>query len=136
MFWLAHGLVVFVLGAVILTVEPGTASMTVVASALLDPALWLAGIALLAGHLADFWLNFFDKREYVNVTARQQQNEPYPRMLVLHVTIIIGGFAVGIIYEPAAMIAALVVLKTILDLALHFAARAKLHAPAGGTGRA
>ena len=48
---------------------------------------------------------------------------PYPRLMVLHVTIVIGAFVVGAKGPPIAALALLVVLKTALDLGTLFTPR-------------
>ena len=44
---------------------------------------------------------------------------PYGRLLILHVTIIIGALAIAFTGAPAAAIVVLVLLKTALDLGFH-----------------
>jgi hypothetical protein len=46
---------------------------------------------------------------------------PYGRLVILHVTIILGGMAIAFTGAPAAAIAILVALKTILDVGFHLA---------------
>jgi hypothetical protein len=56
--------------------------------------------------------------------------QPYARVVVLHVTILFGGFAFMALHAPAAALVVLVALKTALDLRTHLAERRKLGAPA------
>jgi hypothetical protein len=44
---------------------------------------------------------------------------PYGRLVVLHVTIILGAIAISTTGAPVAAIVVLVLLKTALDLGLH-----------------
>ncbi len=44
---------------------------------------------------------------------------PYGRMVVLHVAILFGGFAVMALQRPEAPLVVLILLKTALDLGLH-----------------
>jgi fatty acid desaturase len=44
---------------------------------------------------------------------------PYKRIVVLHVAIIAGGFLVTLLGSPAALLVALVALKTGMDIMLH-----------------
>ena len=44
---------------------------------------------------------------------------PYGRIVVLHVAIILGGFAVMALGEPVALLVVLVLLKLALDIKLH-----------------
>lgn len=51
--------------------------------------------------------------------VRKLMMTPYPGMVALHVTIIVGAFAVMAMESPLPMLAALVVLKIVIDLAPH-----------------
>jgi hypothetical protein len=44
---------------------------------------------------------------------------PYGRVVILHLTIIVGALLVGVLGQPIALLVLLVVLKTALDLVLH-----------------
>jgi hypothetical protein len=46
---------------------------------------------------------------------------PYRRLIALHLTIIFGSMAIMFIGAPAAAVAILVVVKTVLDVGLHLA---------------
>jgi hypothetical protein len=46
---------------------------------------------------------------------------PYGRLVILHVTIILGGMAIALTGAPAAAVLVLVLLKTALDLGFHLA---------------
>ena len=48
-------------------------------------------------------------------------NAPYGRLIVLHLTIIVGGLAIATTGAPSAAVLILVLLKTALDLGLHLA---------------
>ena len=56
---------------------------------------------------------------------------PYGRLVVLHVTIIIGGMAIAFTGAPAAALAILVVLKTAMDIGFHLAEHRKASQPPG-----
>jgi hypothetical protein len=81
----------------------------------------LAVVALVISHGVSFWLNFLRGGEYQRVSAAGQMFAPYGRLVVLHITIIVGGIAISFLGAPAAAIAILVALKTLLDLGFHLA---------------
>jgi hypothetical protein len=56
---------------------------------------------------------------------------PYGRLMVLHITIIVGGMAIAFTGAPAAALAILVVLKTFMDIGFHLAEHRKAERPAG-----
>ena len=50
-------------------------------------------------------------------------------MIVLHLTIIVGGLAIATTGAPSAAVLILVLLKTALDLGLHLAEHREVDAP-------
>jgi hypothetical protein len=61
---------------------------------------------------------------------------PYARVVILHVTIVIGAFAVAILGAPIWALVVMVVAKTMTDLAAHLAERHRAAGRMAGTGRA
>jgi hypothetical protein len=53
----------------------------------------------------------FGRREYLAVSPSEQIREPYSRAMVLHVTILAGGFLIAILGTPVAALGLLVVSK-------------------------
>lgn len=80
--------------------------------------IWAAA-ALFLSHGASFFLNYLGRGEYRTQTAAAQVFAPYGRLVVLHVTIVVGGFAIAFLGAPIVLLVILVVLKTLLDLRLH-----------------
>jgi hypothetical protein len=66
-----------------------------------------------------FFVNFLGKEEYLTVSPDQQMMEPYSRVVVLHVTILAGGFLADSLGAPLAALVLLIVLKTVIDLLAH-----------------
>jgi hypothetical protein len=56
----------------------------------------------------------------------QLMAQPYGRIIVLHLTTLLGGFAASAAGQPLYALVVLVFLKTGLDLRAHLAERAKL----------
>jgi hypothetical protein len=91
------------------------------------PREWLiAFVGLLVSHGYSFVSNFLLAGERERATARSLMAAPYKRIVILHVAIIAGGFAVVALGEPLLLLLVLVVGKTGLDIALHL----KEHRPA------
>ncbi|HEY9143437.1 MAG TPA: DUF6498-containing protein [Arenimonas sp.] len=76
----------------------------------------LAGIALV--HVVHTWADFVSTGAYRRVSPMALMFQPYGRIVVLHVTLIFGGFAVEALGEPLAALVVLLVLKTAIDLGL------------------
>lgn len=81
-------------------------------------AAWGA-LALAASHLVSFACHFLFRGEFRRKTAAEQMAAPYGRVVVLHVAILGGAFAITALGSPLALLVILVAGKTILDLALH-----------------
>lgn len=128
-FTLVHGVFAFV--------------MAFLAGGDLHPGTWLlAGLALALSHVGSLWLNWYDGGERWRVSATTAMWQPYPRMLVLHVAIILGfGLvlrSVGATDAPSGLeelapVLLLLGLKTVVDLVLHLweRRRARSAAPVG-----
>ncbi len=86
----------------------------------LAPREWIiAFIGLLISHGYSFVSNFLVTNERDNATVKSLMSAPYKRIVVLHVSVIAGGFAVASMGEPLLLLIILVVLKTAMDIALH-----------------
>jgi hypothetical protein len=84
------------------------------------PPEWLwAFAALFVSHGISFVANFLLGGERERLALKDLMAAPYGRIMILHVTIILGGIAVMALGEPLAMLVVLVLLKLGLDLALH-----------------
>ncbi len=98
-------------------------------SGLIEPALWLDTIGarqlwlpvgvLAASHLFSFLWNYIGRGEYRLASAPELMTKPYARVVVLHLTILFGGFGVQALGSPLWALVLLVVLKTGIDLAAH-----------------
>jgi hypothetical protein len=139
-FWFVHG--VFVLTLPLFTgmfdtgrdpfesdaVIPGVGS---VSSAGIDPGTILfAVVALAISHGLSYWWNFRRGGEYRRVSAAKQMFAPYGRLFALHLTIIFGAMAIIATGAPAAAVAILVVIKTLLDVGFHLAEHRRVSASA------
>lgn len=81
--------------------------------------LWPALLALFISHGVSFYANFVKGREYVGRKVADQMGQPYKRIIIMHVTIIFGGWAIMLLHTPVAALVLLVVLKTAFDLRAH-----------------
>jgi len=94
-------------------------------------AVLLAVVALGISHGVSYWFNYLRLGEYKRTSPAVQMFVPYGRLVVLHVTIIIGGMAIAFTGAPAAALAILVVLKTAMDIGFHLAEHRKASQPPG-----
>ena len=85
----------------------------------LRPAL----LALFVSHGISFTLNFIGRREYKGTNVADLMRAPYARIVVMHITIILGGFVVKLMDDPLPALALLIALKIAADLWAHYAER-------------
>ena len=136
MFWFVHGIFVFALPAFGGGFLGSTSSIGCIEPSFgLDPfglqacsgpfggVLWtnvaIAAAALFLSHGASFLFNYIGRGEYLTTSPTRQMGAPYGRVIVLHMTIIFGAFAVAFFGSPIWALLILVVLKTAFDLSLH-----------------
>jgi hypothetical protein len=93
--------------------------------ALLTGGLGLSLALLAASHLYSFVSNFLIGGEYRRTSASALMMRPYGRIIALHVTIILGGFLAMAFGDHRLLLVVLVVLKTLVDLAMHGRERQK-----------
>jgi hypothetical protein len=110
LFWAVHGVFVFTFF--------GMSSPDLFGS--IEPrGVAIVAAALLLSHGVSFLVNFVGKEEYLTVSPDRQMTEPYSRVVVLHVTILAGGFLADSLGAPLAALILLVLLKTVIDLLAH-----------------
>ncbi|MEA2537048.1 MAG: hypothetical protein QOF11_1282 [Chloroflexota bacterium] len=117
-FWTVHGVFVLAFAAGAFSVESGAPTG--------GPSAWTILVALFAlfvSHGLSYRLNYIGRGEYLHTSTAGQMFAPYGRLIVLHVTIIVGAIAISTTGAPEAAVVILVALKTLLDLGLHFAER-------------
>lgn len=83
------------------------------------PALAVTTISLFISHGISFYTNFIKNREYEKTNLVKVMFAPYPRIFVMHLTIIFGGLLLFAFNLPQLTIALLVLLKIIFDLRAH-----------------
>lgn len=81
----------------------------------LAPAL----VAFFISHGISFVRNFLGRREYIGRTMSAQMSEPYKRIIVMHLTIILGGFLVMAFDSPVPALLLMIALKIGVDLRAH-----------------
>jgi hypothetical protein len=117
-FWVVHGVFVLTLPLFAIMGTDGEPDF----GATVDPLAILFVLAcLFISHGLSYRLNFIGRGEYLRTTAAGQMFAPYGRLVVLHITIIIGAIVISMTGAPAAAIVVLVLLKIALDLGLHLA---------------
>lgn len=123
MFTLVHG--VFVVAMFGGGLEHGFPSPAVFWSAIKDHGLQWAILGLTVSHGISFVHNFIMNGEFRKASPPLLMFQPYGRIFVLHITIIIGGGLMMLLGSPMIGLLILVLLKIGLDLAGHLRERIK-----------
>lgn len=122
-FCYAHGVLVFSMFSVH-DAGDGLLDLTTVVQLLTGPMILTIGL-LSASHLFSFFRNFIGGGEYRRTHAALLMRRPYGRIVALHITIIFGGILAMAFGSQLGVLIVLVVLKTVVDLAMHEAERIK-----------
>jgi hypothetical protein len=84
------------------------------------PGAWAWGIAaLVLSHGVSLVLNYFMGGERQLSSLKRLMNEPYNRVIVLHVVLIAGGMLIDRLGSPVYLLVALVLVKIRMDIHLH-----------------
>jgi len=90
-----------------------------------ESPLWIAIAAIAASHMFSFFGNFIAGGEYRRTRVSELMSRPYGRIVVLHVTIILGAALIDWLGSPIMMLVVLIAAKIALDLRLHLSERDK-----------
>ena len=94
-----------------------------------QPGFLWATIGLFASHGVSFVVNYIGRGEYRTINAGDLIYGPYTRIVVLHLTIILGAIAVASMGQPIYAVIVLIALKTSIDAIAHLRERQRLSAP-------
>ncbi len=81
-------------------------------------ARWVIA-AMFVSHGISFCYNYLYKGEYAKISGEKLMMQPYGRIVVMHIAIIAGGFLTFALGSPVGLLVILVIIKTLLDVALH-----------------
>jgi len=79
-------------------------------------AMPIALSLLAASHLAAYYYDFIRNGAYLRSTTKELMHAPYKRVLVLHITIIFGGFLVMALHEPLWALGVMIAIKLLGDI--------------------
>ncbi len=119
MFTFVHGIFVFGLFGGYFTAGAGFPDEDSLFQAIGTFQLGWAFLALFISHAASFALNYIGKGEYKQANLGYLMQQPYSRVVLLHVTIIAGGFLVMLLGSPVFALLVLVLLKMYIDVQAH-----------------
>ena len=116
-FWAIHGM--FVLAIFGVAGSDGRTIPGVLHGALHDVAMQIALAVLFISHGVSFVVHYVYGGEYRQMTLKRAMTLPYSRVVVLHLTILFGGFVAMALGAPLVAVVLLVLIKMFLDAAAH-----------------
>jgi len=85
-------------------------------------------LSLVISHGLSFYWNYVKNGEYQRASLNALMSQPYGRVIVLHLTVLFGGWIVMLLGSPLPGLVMLVVIKTAADWRAHRAERHKFAA--------
>lgn len=76
-------------------------------------------LALVISHGFSFFTNFIGKKEYLKVSIAELMILPYKRVIIMHITLLIGGFIMIITKAPVYVLILFILLKIFIDVKAH-----------------
>jgi len=111
-FTLAHGL--FVILVCVSLHRPESARELVDELAALWSSLLIGSLALLAEHAAAFYFDYVQNEPFKRTTAEKEMFKPYPRLMALHGSLLVGAV---VFHSFSWMVLLLVALHLVIDVA-------------------
>ncbi len=102
--------------------------LTAVPAAIRANQLGWGVLSLIASHGFSFYWNYVKNGEYQRASLQALMGQPYGRVMVLHLTVLFGGWIVMLLGSPVGALLVLVALKTAADWRGHRAERRKFAA--------
>ncbi len=102
--------------------------LTAVPAAIRANQLGWGLLSLIASHGFSFYWNYVKNGEYQRASLQALMGQPYGRVIVLHLTVLFGGWIVMLLGSPVGALLVLVALKTAADWRGHRAERRKFAA--------
>jgi len=125
-FCLHYGIFTLVHGVFVIVLFSGLLDKTGSGGDFSLPGLLVAILSITVSHVVSFYYNYIRGGEYTRTTLNSLLFQPYGRVIVLHLTIIGGGFLIMILGSPVWGLVLLIFAKISLDLRAHIREHAKL----------
>ena len=116
MFTLVHGIFILVFfGGFIKTGSP-LPGVNDILGIIANLQLGWAVLGLILSHTVSFITNYIGNGEYKKATLSDLMAQPYSRVVILHLTILLGGFMVMALGSPVTGLILLITLKIFVDI--------------------
>ena len=87
--------------------------------------IWIGVLLLFISHGYSFYVNYLRSGEYNKLSIQTAMFQPYKRIIIMHVTLVLGGFLFTFSGQLLAILVLFVFLKIIVDLGSHLKEREK-----------
>src|SRR5262245_5246672 len=84
---------------------------------------WGAAVGMVVSHGISFLVDFLGNREYTHTTVNAEVMAPWKRLLVMHVTTLLGAWSVMLFEAPLGALSVLSLLRIVVDVHGHLAER-------------
>jgi hypothetical protein len=118
-FTAVHGIFVFIIFGGYLELGANFPEGNVLFQSIKDFQLGWVFLALIFSHAFSYIFNYIGKGEYKQADLKELMEQPYSRVVLLHVTILIGGFLIMQLGSPVFALLVLIFLKTFIDVQAH-----------------
>ncbi len=81
--------------------------------------LWWSILALVVSHAVSLAVNYVGNGEYKKCNVVLLMIQPYARVIIMHITVLLGGFLVMLLGSPVIGLILLLFLKTFIDITAH-----------------
>ena len=78
-----------------------------------------AAASLFVSHGVSFFTNFIGHEEYKKIFADTLMIQPYPRIIIVHLTVLFGGMIMKTYGATVRVLILMIILKTTIDLIAH-----------------
>jgi uncharacterized membrane protein len=130
MFTLVHGMFIFLVFSGDFFNEPSSSDSVSFWSKVMDYQLYWPVLALLISHGVSFFNNYLGNGEYRKSNLNNLMQQPYGRVVVLHITIIFSGFLLDFLNSPVIGMVLLIMIKTVIDIRAHLMQHERYNKPA------
>ncbi|HSK95063.1 MAG TPA: DUF6498-containing protein [Euzebyales bacterium] len=124
LFWVVHGVFVLLLpvfvglGTTMFTAPAPGFGLTDLGT--IEPrGVVIAAVGLAISHVVSFFVNYLGRGEHLTVSPAAQMFRVYGRVVVLHLTVLLGAVAAGALGAPVGVVVVFVLVKIVVDVAFH-----------------
>jgi len=124
-FTLVHGIFVFAMFGGFWENTESDSFFDDIFSSPVTAQILFGAFVIFISHGVSFITNYIGKGEYKKVTVSELMGQPYSRVVILHLTILLGGGLVSFLGAPVFALLLLVVLKIGIDVLAHLRQHAR-----------